>query len=397
MKILFLTSEMPYPPHFGGAKIVSYQIMKALHKAHEIHLLSFVDNEDELKFADALKEVTVTRRFILRKPHHSPRPLWALYNPYRSYKTDEVRQALAEMIAENRFDMVHSDAPMAVYINDLPDDLAKIVCPTDSRTLAQVPNMRNAKDPRSFIVAFYRFYSFRNFERSFYRRFNACLAVTKEGGGYLGKLCPGLKIGVIPNAVDVEYFKPSDMPIDPNTLVFTGTMDYAPNIDAVIYFTKKIMPLVKKKRSQIKFFIVGRNPVPEVKMLANEPNVIVTGDVDDIRKYLAQAAVFVCPVRLGTGIKNKVLEAMAMGKAIVLTSISAQGINAQDGQDFITADTSEKFADNVLNVLENKTRREQMGRAAREVVVKKYVFDIIGKKYEDFYGSIINRSSKFVS
>jgi len=181
------------------------------------------------------------------------------------------------------------------------------------------------------------------------------------------------KIGVLSNGVDTDYFQADEEGQDGKpSLVFTGTMDYRPNIDGVCWFAEKVWPDLKRRQPELQFYIVGRDPAPAVRRLAEHRDIIVTGTVADVRPYLASAQVAICPLRIARGIQNKVLEAMAMGRAVGSSGPALEGLEAEVGKNALRADTPEEWQSHILSLLENHDRRLEIGRSARACVEAKY-------------------------
>lgn len=181
------------------------------------------------------------------------------------------------------------------------------------------------------------------------------------------------KIGVLSNGVDTDYFQADEGGQDGKpSLVFTGTMDYRPNIDGVCWFAEKVWPDLKRRQPELQFYIVGRDPAPAVGRLAEQRDIIVTGTVADVRPYLASAQVAICPLRIARGIQNKVLEAMAMGRAVVSSGPALEGLEVEVGKEALRADTPEEWQSHILSLLENDDQRLEIGRNARACVEAKY-------------------------
>ncbi len=187
--------------------------------------------------------------------------------------------------------------------------------------------------------------------------------------------------------VDLEYFQPTSSTYQPH-LLFTGTMSYFPNWDAALYFYKEILPLIRTAHPEITFNIVGNHPPEQIKRIANGINVVVTGHVPDIRPHFDQAAVFVSPLRSGSGVQVKNLEAMGMGVPVVTTSIGAQGLEAKAGQDILIADAPEEFARHVIDLIQSSDLRQKIGDAGRQLVEAKYNWPILAQRLEAVYSRI---------
>ncbi len=216
----------------------------------------------------------------------------------------------------------------------------------------------------------------RRLEQTALKKCSAAVVVTQREKNMLGDSQSA--VHVIFNGVDCDYFSPdsvSPADIGPHGLVFTGTMDYKPNVDAVCWFAAEIFPTIKAKIPDATFTIVGRNPKPAVQRLTEVEGVTVTGTVADVRGYLsADGAIAVCPMRLGCGVQNKVLEAMAMQRAVVTSRESVGGLDAVDGTHLVVADTPEDWTREILRLFADAAAREKIARAAREFVAQNYTW-----------------------
>jgi glycosyltransferase involved in cell wall biosynthesis len=168
-------------------------------------------------------------------------------------------------------------------------------------------------------------------------------------------------------------------------LVFTGKMDFRPNVDAVLWFTQGVLPLIREELPETRFWVVGKDPHPRLAPLGGDPAVVLTGAVEDVRPYIAAAAVYVVPLRIGGGTRLKVLEAMAMGKAVVSTALGCEGFDVVPDQELVVADTPSEFAAAVLALLRDPSRGERLGRAARRFAGSRYDWRIIVPRMEQVY------------
>ncbi len=187
------------------------------------------------------------------------------------------------------------------------------------------------------------------------------------------------KIKVVTNGVDVDFFRPDVVaPADlgPASLVFTGTMDYRPNVEGVCWFVREVWPELKRRMPELTFTIVGRNPARPVRRLAKTPGVNVTGSVPDVRPYLAAAGVAICPLQMARGVQNKVLEAMAMGKAVVVSPAALEGLEAEVGVDLLKADTPDEWRERILQLVSDDVFRDRLGHTARQTVERKYRWSV---------------------
>lgn len=213
------------------------------------------------------------------------------------------------------------------------------------------------------------------YEQRIVREFQKTILVSQAEKNLLDRYVSSSNTKAIGNGVDLQYFAPGQGGKIHNkvpTLVFTGAMDYWPNVDGVEWFANAIFPLIKKEKPDVQFQIVGSNPSPQVQELSKMDGVFVVGYVADVRDYFAAADICVIPLRIARGIQNKVLEAMAMGKAVVCTAEALEGISAEPGKDLIVAEDPEDFSKSILMLLNNDTYREELGEKARNCMEKNY-------------------------
>lgn len=202
-------------------------------------------------------------------------------------------------------------------------------------------------------------------------RLDAVFLVSEAEAAVLA--CHGANVRAVGNGVDLEYFQPTDTPpaVDP-TLVFTGTMNYRPNIEGICWFAENVWPGLRDRSPTLRLMIVGRDPAPAVRALADRPGVTVTGSVPDVRPYLSAAAVAICPLRIARGIQNKILEALAMGRSVVASPAAMEGIEAEPDRHALLAETPEQWQKQISRLIESPERRDRLGRAAREHVEQTY-------------------------
>jgi glycosyltransferase involved in cell wall biosynthesis len=214
------------------------------------------------------------------------------------------------------------------------------------------------------------------------RRATLTIAVSKEDCARLTALAPGASCEPIPTGVDTTYFQPGGAAHVPGRIVFSGSMDWHPNEDAVIYFGEVMLPRIRARMPSATFAIVGRNPTPRLRQAADRLGMIVTGTVDDVRPWLDEAQVYVVPLRAGSGTRMKIFEALAMAKPVVSTSVGAEGLDLVDGREFIAADTPETFADAVTALLADENRRRALGDSGRALVVERYGWPHVAGEFE---------------
>jgi glycosyltransferase involved in cell wall biosynthesis len=250
----------------------------------------------------------------------------------------------------------------------------------------------DVRRPRRWLGALYswlQWHKLRCYEAHVCRRADRVLACSAADAAALRRLVPGLEVVVVPNGVDIAHYQPDGVgaaDLGDQALVFTGKMDFRPNVDAVLWFCSQVWPWVRQAEPGAQFYIVGRDPHPRLAPLADVPGVTLTGFVDDIRPYIAAASVYVVPLLTGGGTRLKVLEAMALGKPLVSTTLGCEGIDARSGQDLILADAPQDFGAQVVGLLRDASRREALGRSARAFVQRCFDWPIVTAPLEKVYG-----------
>jgi glycosyltransferase involved in cell wall biosynthesis len=253
---------------------------------------------------------------------------------------------------------------------------------------------RTVREERSPLRKLYNWIEYRKLRREEHRnwrRADVCIFTSPRERDIFGAFLPEKRAIVVPNGVDVDYFRPTHTTPDPSTIVFTGLMRYRPNADAVISFVREILPRIRHHRPEAVFTIVGSGVPPEVARLAG-PNVVVTGTVADVRPYVARSAAFVVPLRMGSGTRLKVLEGLAMGKAMVSTTLGCEGIAVRDGEHLLVADEPDDFARAVLRLFDAQDGAAALGARGRALVEQEYAWGSIYSRLESFYVEMIREA-----
>jgi len=395
MNILVLSPEIPYPP-IGGHYLRTYNILKLLSEKHKIFFLGFAKDKDELEFKKEFQRICESfdvyfiqeNDFSLRFWLKIFRNLFSPY-PYVNYKyyNKTASKRIKEIFSEVEIDLVHLDMlPMATYYSNL-NSVPRILTNHNVESLRLYRWMKIEKKTIIKIFLAYQYLKLRNYEKKMCSRCDKCITVSPNDEKVLRELCKTDNFAVIPNGVDIEYFKPNeDVPVAQNRLVWVGGMGGPYNSDAVDYFLDEILPLVMIKIPEVEVDFVGWGATKKLKQRVLENSRIKAyGFVDDIRPYVHQASVFIAPLRIGSGTKIKVLNAMALGKAVVTTSIGAEGINAKPDKDIMIADTSQEFAQKTVYLLRHPEEAKIMGKNGSEVIEKHYSWESIGEKMHQLY------------
>ena len=307
----------------------------------------------------------------------------------------EMQRALDRVLRARRFDLVNLEFSFLgeCDLRQAPPNerLPRLV--VDSHNIDYELARQYARAGRSLAHRLYAGVNWRKLRREelgTYRDADGVYLCSAEDERRLLDVIPGARTAVIPNAADVEYYqpRPTDPPPDGRTVVFFGLLSYAPNVDGVIYFVQKIWPRIAEAHPEARLKIIGGKPPRSLQLLAG-PRVELTGFVPDLRPHLAAAAAVVVPLRLGGGTRLKIVEAMAMGKAIVSTTLGAEGIEAIPGRDLLIEDQPEAFADAVNRLLGDPELAARIGQSARGLAVERYSWSGAARALEGFYRGIL--------
>ncbi len=404
MKLLFLAHRIPYPANKGD-KIRSYhQLQGFVERGHEVHLLAFADDVGDLTYQEDLSRFCASVRIVRLNRHLSKmraltrllinQPLSLGY-----YASPKMRRLIHRSIIEHDFDAVFVySSTMAQYV---PEDLL-------SRTVVDLVDVDSekwrdyagrAEGMKSAIYGI-EWKRLRKYEHEIVSRFAYTILSTNREAALLDGLdefTRRARLRMITNGVDSNYFQPKssmDYPSRPR-LVFVGAMDYFANIDGACWFVEEVLPLIRQRRPGVEFFIVGSSPAGRVRGLGKHEGVTVTGSVDDVRPFLHSADVCVIPLRVARGVQNKVLEAMAAGKAIVATREAIAGLRIEDGRQLLVAQTPREFADATLKIIGDRDLRETLSSKARSFVELEHDWEPLLQKLVELVESVaVRRSTK---
>jgi sugar transferase (PEP-CTERM/EpsH1 system associated) len=381
--LLLLIHRIPYPPNKGD-KIRSYHLLKHLAQHYRVHLATFVDDPNDWQYVPHVEALCASSHFARMNPLLArARSLGALLKN-RSLSLEYYRDAglarwVDDTLAAHKIDRVLVFcSPMAQYA-ERHRGARRVIdfCDIDSEKWRQYAEQKSF--PMSWLYR-YEARQLLRYERQVARDYDASLFVSAPEAELFRSLAPesSPKIGHFSNGVDTDYFSPDQAHANPygageRALVFTGAMDYWPNIDAVKWFAAEVFPAVRQRFPEARFYIVGSRPSPAVQALAQQDGIVVTGTVPDVRPYIAHAAVAVAPLRIARGVQNKVLEAMAMATPVVVSPQALEGIDAVPGSELVLADEPAAFADACAALLAGQdSASAAIGRAARAKVQRQY-------------------------
>ena len=404
MRILWLKTELLHPVDKGG-KIRTYNMLKELKRDHHITYLTLDDGTADHEARDRADEYChelVCLPFQQREKFSKGFYVELLSNlgsrfPYaiKKYESAAMRREIIERTQHRSIDIIICDF-LAPAIN-VPRTLS---CPSilfqhnvEAMIWKRHFEVQNNALKKTYLRDQWRKMS--TFEKAMCRRFDSIVAVSAEDRDQIREEYGASDVFEVPTGVDTDFFKPSGTEnVDPHNVVFTGSMDWLPNEDAIRYYTERIQPIVRQSIPDATLTVVGRNPYPGLLELSRrDPSIIVTGRVDDVRPYMERAAAYVVPLRIGGGTRLKIYEAMAMEKAIVSTTVGAEGLPVSDGKELRIADTPETFAAAVVSLLTRPEAARTLGQESARVVRERFGWNGVAKRFAEICEATVMKHS----
>ncbi len=397
MKILFLSPTVPFPLTDGG-RIRVFNLLKQIAQKSDVTLLALETQPTDADGVAELQQLGVQVHLVPNAPTLPRVSFGTLAKAFfkrqpitvARYDVPTYRRKLRTLLANETFDLVHYEMFHVAQFHtetDLPDVLSQqnVDSAIWRRLCSETAN------------PFYKFaywtqqLAFQRYECLLSPKFDAVTCTSDIDAAVFAQHCPKDAIEIIPNGVDVTHYQPDFAAEAPAHLIYIGSMDWYPNEDAVAFFADEVFSRIQEKVPDVAFSIVGGNPSGRVQKLAERDGVVVTGRVPEIKPYFAEATVFVVPLRIGSGTRLKILEALAMGKAIVSTSVGAEGLDLKNGEEIFIADEPEAFADAVTRLLTDTELRRKIGKNGRARVERDYDWRSIGEKLHTLYNQILQQ------
>ncbi len=409
MRILFLTPQFPYPPH-KGTTLRNYNLLAGLAARHEIDLLSFADTMPMTSPLDHL----CRRSAVASMPQ---RPTWrraldTALSPWPDMGlrlwSSEFQQQLAAWLKVGAYDVIQVEGlELARYVS-VPGSLlangaahsrggGKPLIVFDDHNAEYLLQKRMAEAEiaargwnAGAIYSSVQWRKLRSFERQVCRQADRVACVSVADAVALQQLNPTVQAHIIPNGVDTDVYRCEKVPaldLPPHSLVFTGTMDFRPNVDAMLWFAQEVLPLIKSRVPDVRVYIVGQRPHARLDVLRADPAITLTGAVDDTRPYITAASVYIVPLRMGGGTRLKVLEALSLQAPIVSTTLGAEGFEVISGEHLLLADEAAAFARSVVELIDDRVKAQALGTTGRSFAVQHYDWRSIVPKFEEVYSS----------
>lgn len=398
MKILWVKIGGLWPANTGG-RIRSFHIISELSRRHRVTVLTTHtpgENCEELR-----KQLSGCER-VESYPAVPPKVnsagfvmalvrSWFSRLPVDLWKSQvpALREEVSGLLERGEFDVciadflvavpnvpLRSNVPIVYFSHNVEYMIWKRLCENETSLLRRM-------------LLKIEWLKLKHYEEMVCRKTSLTIAVSAEDRNLLAANVPEADICAISTGVDIDYFKPMAMKEVPLELVFTGSMDWHPNQDAILYFIDAILPLIRKECPEVSVSVVGRNPSLRLKKHALKSNISVTGTVSDIRPYIARAAVYIVPLRVGGGTRIKIFEALAMGKAVVSTTVGAEGLPLDPNKHFLCADRPEDFARAVVSLLRDPELRKNIGTAGRQLVAEHFSWEQVSREFEEHCRKIL--------
>lgn len=398
MRILFITSRLPHARVSSGHVIVWQRVRRLIERGHEVGVATF-DGYDSAAHESEVRPMLKDLEIVPRpEPHSFSRgaldfAFSSIPSYFYNFRSDALMERVGAMVERSRYHVAIAEfSAMGQYLfrNPYLPAVRKIISchysvATSYRKVADIMTY-SARGIRSRMSLG----GLLRFEVEMYRNVDRVLVLTAQERFALQRHSPSLRISVIPCGVDTTYFQLGAEPPAEERILFTGHYETDANRDAVVWFADHVWPKLKARRPNLKFYVVGPGIAPEITALAQrDPSIVVTGEVDDIRPFLQQAKVFVCPVRLGSGLRVKLLEAMAAGVPVVSTTLGAEGIPLHTGENCMLADKPEIMAENIEMLLSDEDLRKAIARQARTLVQDRFSWERGIDMLEDVFADLM--------
>ncbi|MCX5699821.1 MAG: glycosyltransferase family 4 protein [Candidatus Omnitrophica bacterium] len=361
MKALFFIRDLPEPAH-NGYKKRNFYLIKEL-ESRGIQVILKVESPGNSKIKALFFSLFSVLPFSVKLR-----------------TSGKIKKKIAGYLKENPVDIIICDAVQRALNIPLDNPAYKILYEHNIESMIIKRYAQKEKNIFKKVFAFLECWKLSNFEKKMWNKFDCSIACSPVDKKIMLRYAPESKVHLINNGVESAYYSSNSNIIEKNTLIYTGQIGWYPNEDALVYFINEILPLVKQAVPEVKLWIVGNKPSDKIKEFSQKnSNITVTGFVEDVRELMQKACVYIVPLRIGSGTRLKILEALSMKKAVVTTTIGCEGIEVENNQHLLIRDAPEEFAKAVLDVLKNEALRISLGENGRKLIEEKYDWKIVFK------------------
>ncbi len=400
MRILFFSITVPFPATDGG-RIRVLNLLKQLAKTEQVTFLALETTPMDQSGIDYLIDLGINCHLVEHSSAPPPVTISTILQAIKlrkpitvsRYYSHGVARQFQQLLIQQKFDLIHYEMFHAAQYA-LPTNLPTVLSTQNVDSYIWKRLGQETGNPIKKLIYWTQAQAFNRYERTNSGKFSVATCVSGNDQILLNRACPQLPVRVIANGVDLELYQATETIEEPETLIYTGSMDWYPNEDAVIFFLKSILPLIRQNCPNVRMLVVGQHPTKNLRRTAELANldgqVTITGRVDDVKPYIDQASVYVVPLRIGGGTRLKILEALAMKKAVVSTTIGAEGLNLVNQQEIIIADKPNQFAAAVIKLLADAEYRRLLGQQGRNRVEQDYGWPAIADKLRQVYHDLVN-------
>ena len=399
LNILVIAPWLPWPPH-DGARIRIGETLRFLARRHRVTLVAPIyapgERDDvpnlERWCAGGVHAVAVSDGTVARLTRMSG-GFFAGVPPVQAFhRSAAMRECIRRVTSDTAFDIVQLELSFLAHY------LRAVNRRGGPKTVLSMHNVETQRFDRELerapwnarrLVLLADRYLFPGWEGRALRSVDGVVAVSEADAAWIRSQAPDAALRIVRNGVDVDFFGPRRTPAKSTSVVFTGSMDYPPNIDAAVWFADEIFPGLRERLPQLRFVVVGRRPPAEVQALAARPGIDVTGEVDDVRPYISDALALVVPLRSGGGTRLKILQAMSMACPVVSTTVGAEGLEVADSENILLADTPRHLSDSVVRLANSPELAERIAQAGRQLAVQRYDWTQCLQGLDDLYHTML--------
>jgi polysaccharide biosynthesis protein PslH len=397
MKILFITPKIPYPP-IDGHKKSMWGVIKYLSLlGNEIHIVAYRQNENPDSNISEIEKYAKLFVLNVQTGNSIPGALKNIFSPIpynlSKYNRKELRDFLSGYFQKNNVDIIHVVNSHMGFVVDYIRQYSSAPVVLRQENLEMMIMKRYCQAQNNFLLKIYSFIQYKKFikyEPALCAKFDRCIMMSREDDNELRKLNPNVNTAVIPLGIEKDLLKMSSGQIEKYSLVHIGSLNWYPNFEGFDWFVQEIFPLVLEKYPDAKLYLYGSNLPKNYSLPQNvRDNIIIKGFVENIWEELKDKSLAVIPLRIGSGIRVKILEMFAAGKNIITTSLGKEGIELEDGREILVADSPEKFAEKIINFFCDKYDSVKMAEAGRNFIEKNYLWENIAARFQDIYQNLL--------